>query len=157
MVDFAGKTDKQIVDMVVKDKAFLATDRKCHEDLWDLENKIFLPRRYDILRTGIKPGKRYGANIYDGHPANAANKYALGMLAHQMSKSQPWIAFLTSDVKLMKDDNVKKYVQGAAEQISFGLGQSDIYGESVWFSKDSAVTGTACMIAEENRKDAKIH
>ena len=157
MIDFTGKTDKQIVDLVLKDKAFLTSDRKDYEDLWELLNKIFLPRRYDILRTGMKRGQRYGANIYDGHPANAANKFALGMLAHQMSKSMSWIAFVTSNASLMKDDNVKKYVQGAAEQIQFGLGQSDIYGQSVWFSKDGAVTATACMLPEENRKEAKMH
>lgn len=157
MIDFTGKTDKQIVDIIQKDKSWMATDREVFEPLWDLNTRIFLPRRHDLLKRTMQKGKRYGANIYDGHPANAANKYTLGMLAHQMSRTQPWIQFITSDVRLMKDDNVKKYVQGAAEQILFGLGQSDIYGQSVWFMKDSTVIGTGAMIPEENRRDGKMH
>ncbi len=157
MSDFTGKTDKQIVDIIQKDKSWMVSDRQCYEPLWDILIKIFQPRRVELLMRTMKKGQRYGARVYDGHPANAANKFALGMLAHQMSRTQPWIQFLTSDVRLMKDDNVKKYVQGAAEQILFGLGQSDVYGQSVWFMKDSTVIGTGAMIPEENRKDGKMH
>ncbi len=157
MIDFSGRTDKQIVEIIQKDKSWMVTDRQCYEALWEILTKIYHPRRVDLLQRTMEKGKRYGARIYDGHPANAANKFALGMLAHQMSRTQPWVEFLTSNVRLMKDDNVKKYVQGAAEQILFGLGQSDIYGQSVWFMKDSTVIGTGAMIPEENRADGKMH
>lgn len=159
MIDFTGKTDKEIIKIVLRLHEWMVNDRRDYEALWELENKLFLPRRRDMLKRGrgITKGKQYGARIFDGHPANAANKFALGMLAHMMSRSVPWIQFITSDVKLMKNDDVKKYVQGAAEQILFGLNESDIYGQSVWAVKDGTVTGTAFNIPEENVKAGKMH
>ena len=160
MIDFTDKTDQEIVRIILGDKSMLANERKDFEGLWELEGKIFLPRRLDMLRESIKSrqkGRQYGTRVYDGHPANAANKWALGMLAHEMSRSVPWIQFITSDQRLMKEDNVKKYVQGAAEQIQFGLNESDIYGQSVWFAKDSAVIGTAVNIPSENKVEGKMH
>ncbi|KKL61022.1 hypothetical protein LCGC14_2199500, partial [marine sediment metagenome] len=100
---------------------------------------------------------QYGTRVYDGHPANAANKFALGMLAHMMSRNVPWVQFITSDVRLMKDDNVKKYLQGAADQIHAGLNESDLYGQSVWFAKDATVIGTGVNIPEENEIEGKMH
>lgn len=157
MIDFSGKTDTQIVKMVMKDHNWLVNDRKPWEALWEVETRIFQPRRFDLMRINAPKGKQYGAKVYDGHPANAANKFALGMLAHQMNRSVPWIAHVTSDIWLMKDDNVKKYVQGAAEQIQFGLNDSDIYGQSVWFAKDWAVIGTGVNIPQENKAAGKMH
>jgi len=81
----------------------------------------------------------------------------MGMLAHMMSKSVPWIQFATSKAKVMKEDSVKKYVQDAAEQVNFGLGNSNVYGQSVWFSKDGAVTGTAVSIPEEDKIKGTMH
>ena len=157
MIDFTDKTDKQITDIILKDNDWLINDRKCFEGLWTIETQIFQPRRYDLLREGRDKGRQYGTRVYDGHPANAANKHALGMLAHMMSRTMPWIQFMTNNVRLMKDDNVKKYVQGAAEQVLFGLNESDIYGQSVWFVKDSTVIGTGVNIPEHNRKAGKMH
>lgn len=160
MIDFTGKTDTQISEIVVKNQGRLAAERRDFEGLWDIETKIFLPRRMDMLRESIRTrrkGRQYGTRIYDGHPANAANKFALGLLAHMMSRSMPWIQFVTSDVRLMKDDNVKKYVQAAAEQVLFGLNESDIYGQSVWFSKDATVIGTGVNIPEHDTAKGKMH
>lgn len=160
MIDFTGKTDKQITDIVLKDHAWMVNDRKDFEGLWDVETKLFLPRRRDMLRESIstrQKGQQYGAHIYDGHPANAANKYALGMLAHMMSRTMPWIQFVTNKARLMKEDKVKKYVQDSAEQVLFGLNDSDLYGQSVWFSKDAAVIGTGVSIPQEDIAGGRMH
>ena len=157
MIDFSGKTDVQIADLVIKNQSRMEKERQCFDALRQKLQQIFLPRRYDILAQGKEKGQQYGTRIYDGHPANAANKYAMGMLAHQMSRTAPWVAFLTSDVRLMKDDNVKRYVQDAADQIHFGLNESDLYGQSVWFAKDGAVIGTAVNIPQENITEGKMH
>lgn len=160
MIDFTGKTDKKIAEIILKNQDRFANSRKDYEPLWDIETKIFLPRRLDMLRESIRThqkGRQYGTQIYDGHPANAANKYALGSLAHMMSRTMPWIQFVTSNIRLMKDDNVKKYVQGSAEQVLFGLNESDLYGQSVWFSKDATVIGTGVNIPQENRLKGRMH
>lgn len=160
MIDFTGKTDRQIVEIILKNHTMLVNTKRDFEGLWDVETKIFLPRRLDMLRESIKhrkKGKQYGSRVYDGHPANAANKYSLGMLAHIMSRVMPWIQFVSSDIRLMKDDNVKKYVQGAAEQVLFGLNESDLYGQSVWFAKDATVIGTAVNIPEHDKTKGRMH
>ncbi len=158
MVDFKGMNDKQITRTIIKNQGWMKGDRRPFEDLWAVETMIFQPRRYDLLLKGVqRKGKQYGAQIYDGHPANAANKFSIGLLAHMMSRTMPWIQFVTGDVRLMKDDNVKKYVQGSAEQIMFGLNESDIYGQSLWFSKDASVIGTAINVPVEDKKAGKMH
>jgi len=160
VIDFSDKTDKQIIDIILKNHTRLVDDRKDYEGLWDVETRIFLPRRLDMLRESIRThqkGQQYGTRVYDGHPANAANKFALGSLAHMMSRTMPWIQFVTSNIRLMKDDNVKKYVQAAAEQVLFGLNESDLYGQSVWFAKDSAVIGTGVNIPEEDIHGGRMH
>ncbi len=160
MIDFKEKTDKQIGEFIVKDNTYLRNDRQTFEGLWEIEAKIFSPRRHDLLVQSCSKntkGRQYGMNIYDGHPANAANKFSMGLLAHMMSRTMPWIQFTTTNQQLMKDDNVKKYVQAAAEQVLFGLNESDIYGQSVWFTKDATVIGTGVNIPQENRKAGKMH
>ena len=41
MIDFTGKTDKEIAKIVVKDNDWLVTDRKCHEGLWHILTQVF--------------------------------------------------------------------------------------------------------------------
>lgn len=155
MIDFTGKTDVQIVKLLHSHFNYLQNERKPFEPLWQLLTKLFLPRRYDILRNQ-QSGQKYGATIYDDHPANAANKHTLGVLGHTISKSMTWLQFIASKQTLMADDSVKKYVQEATEQVLWSFSQSNFYGANFWGKKDETVIGTGCLWPQEDLVNGRI-
>jgi|TARA_Y100000034_G_scaffold118202_2_gene158635 hypothetical protein len=166
MIDFK-KFDKTFptpnarADAIFKHLASLKDKRHPFLALWDVENRLFLPRRYDLLRQDHlrhdRPGQQYGAQIYDGHPANAANKFALGILSYMVSRSTPWMRLVPAKRILLENDDVKKYFQNATTQVLWSFNQSNFYGESVWFTKDATVTGTAYNVAEENLETGAVN
>lgn len=150
MIDFTKfPTERQRAQVVWMNLQSMISKRRPYVNLWDVENRIFLPRRYDLLRQD-RPGQQFGAQIYDGHPANAANKFSLGILSYMVSRGVPWMRLIASKRKLMENDDVKQYFQDATTQTLWSFNQGNFYGESVWFTKDATVTGTAYSVAEEN-------
>lgn len=154
-MDFKNKTDIQKVKLITSHFAYAKQRRRSYEALWDILSRIFLPRRYDLLRNNRR-GSQYGSKVYAFQPAIAANKNALGMLNYMASKSQPWFAFGSSNQRIMKDDSVKKYYQDAAEQVLWSFNKSTFFGSSVWFVKDGVVIGTAASVPEYNFRDDKV-
>lgn len=157
MIDFTDfKSDEQIHTVVTKNLDQLKQVRKPYEQLWDREIKIFQPRRFDLLRTAQK-GQQYGARVFDGHPANAANKFVMGLLSYMMSRAIPWVQFVPSDQKKLKLDEVKEYNQNIAEQVLWSFNnRSDFYGSSVWFAKDATVVGSGIVIPREDLENGRM-
>lgn len=154
MIDFTGKSEGEIAKMVTAHRGTGVKERADHEPFWSVLQKLFLPRRYDLLRrtlhdTTLK-GQQFGARVYDGHLANAANKHVLGLFGNMIGKNLNWISLAPAIQRIGEDDGVKKYMQDAAEQVLWGLGQSNFYGASVWAGKDATVIGTNVQIPEEN-------
>lgn len=154
MIDFSNKSDGEIAKMVTTHRGSGVKDRRDYEPFWSVLQKLFLPRRYDLLRRTLHDktlkGQQFGARVYDGHLANAANKHVLGLFGNMVGKNLNWVNFAPAIQKIGEDDGVKKYMQDAAEQTLWGLGQSNFYGASVWAGKDATVIGTAVQIPEEN-------
>ena len=155
MIDFTDKSDSQKVKLIVSNFGHAKSRRKCYEPLWETENKIFLPRRHDFLRNNRR-GQQYGAKVFSGHPANAANKCALGILNYMASKSVPWLKIGPSNQRLLKDDKAKQYFQDASEQVLWSFNKSTFFGASVWYVKDGIVTGTAASFPEFNLRDDRV-
>lgn len=157
MFDFTKfKTEQDKADFHIKLFNQLKGKRQNFEGLWDVEQKIFHPRRYDMLRQS-PPGQQYGSKIYDSHPAVAASKFTLGLLGYMMSRAVPWLGFTATKQQLMTDDDVKEYCQGCAEQVLSSFNRTNFYGSSVWFGKDSSVIGTAVSLPEEDLLEGQIH
>ena len=154
MIDFTGKTDAQIASMVCSHRGAGVKERSDHEPFWSVLQKLFMPRRYDLLRRTLhdstNKGQQFGARVYDGHLANAANKHVLGLFGNMIGKNLNWVGFGPGNQKLVEDDGVKKYMQDASEQVLWGLGQSNFYGASIWAGKDATVIATSVQIPEEN-------
>ena len=158
MIDFRQyKTDDAICKVITGHHSHLKRKRRDFEDLWELLNKIFLPRRHDMLRRVLTKGKQYGARVFDPHPADAANTMLMGMLGHMMSRNVPWMKFGSSNRTILDDDKVKQFYHDATEQVLWSIGQSNMYGAGVWFTKDGLVTGTSISIPKENLTNGKIH
>lgn len=156
MIDFTKfTTDEQIAKVIIANFEQMKTIRQPGEALRTLCSKLFLPRRWDMLRTAQK-GQQFGAKIYDQHPANSSNKFVLGFLGYMISRAVPWLAFGTSNREAQKDDNVKQYLQEVAEQVLWSIGRSNFYGTSVWLAKDATVIGSGTAMPEENLAEGKI-
>lgn len=158
MIDFTQFTsDKQIHGVITKNQEQLALVRRPWEPLWQREINVFQPRRFDLLQNA-QEGQQYGACVFDGHPANALNKFVMGLLAYQMNRSMPWIQFVPSNQRQLKDDQVKQYTQEAAEQVLWSFNnRSDFYGSSVWFAKDATCTGSGIAIPEEDLEHGRMN
>lgn len=156
MIDFTQyDSDDKIAKVILSNFHHMQESRRPGEQLWWLLQKIFLPRRWDILRRGQK-GQQYGAKIYDQSPANTANKHVLGLLGHMISKAVPWLAFAASSPQAQREDSVKEWMQHAAEQVLLSIGRSNFYGASVWFAKDATVIGTGVSVPDEDEETGTI-
>ena len=150
MIDFTQyDTDEKLVKVLIQHYGYIKNKKTVFDDLHRILIKLFLPRKYDLLRDQ-DPGKRYGQQNYDPHPANAANKHVLGVIGHTISKSMPWLQLMASNQALMDDDNVKDFLQNSTEQLLFSFGQSNFYGANFWGKKDEVVVGTGCLWPEED-------
>jgi len=155
MFNFDNMDDKKKAAFIIKNHGRLEERRRPYEALWNVETKIFQPRRYDLLRTD-QPGQQYGARIYDGHPQNAANIFTEGIIGYMMSSATPWLDFASSKTNLMDLDEVKKYFQGGSEQILSSFNRSNFYDVSPQFTKDGAITGSPVMLPEEDLVDGSV-
>ncbi len=145
LFDSAGKKIK----VITSNLGAMEKTRRDFEPLWELENKIYLPRRHDLLRNAQK-GQQYGARIFDANPALALNKFVLGFLGNMISRSTPWLEATSSNQLLMRNDEVKQYYQEVTEQLLWSFARSNFYGSVVWHAKDASSMGTGIMIPEED-------
>lgn len=156
MLDFTQyDTDEKLVKVLIQHYGYLQDKRNIFNDLRTVLTKLFMPRRYDLLRNQ-QAGQRFGQTNYDPHPANAANKHVLGVIGHTISKSMPWLQLMASNQTLMNDDNVKKYLQESTEQLLYSFSRSTFYGGNFWCKKDEVVLGTGCLWPEEDTVKGRV-
>lgn len=155
MLDFTQYDDEKLANVLIKHFGYLQDKRNIFNDLRSICTKIFMPRRYDLLRNQ-QAGQRYGQSNYDPHPANSANKHVLGVIGHTISKSMPWLQLMASKQNLMNDDSVKKYLQESTEQLLYSFSRSTFYGGNFWCKKDEVVIGTGCLWPEEDTVKGRI-
>jgi len=155
MFDFDGKTDKQKVDYITRNHTHLSAKRRSWEPLWELENKLFRPRRFDLLRHNL-PGKQYGQRLYDGRMANNLNKHANGLMGNMFNRAVPWLSFSVAKQATMKNDKVKTYLQACEEQILFSFGRSTFYDEAPSSVKDGDCIGTGVMVPKDDLVSGRV-
>lgn len=141
MLDWRKMREKQITDFLMKQFDSLKGKRKLHERLWELDNKLFNPRRYDMNKTR-KPGEQFGVSIYDSNPAQSARKFSIGYSGQIVERDtgDQWIHFEVPEQRLMKDDDVKEYLQNYAVQIAYGYRRSNFYREFPPLLREASVT-----------------
>ena len=147
LFNWKAKDDAAIAKYVSQQHAKLESDRKTYDELNKLITKIFRPRRFDILnQRGKQKGSKYGAQVFDQHPANALAKFVGGTIGYMVNRSIPWIQFIAPTAKLMQQDRVKNYCQDAAEQILFAANRSNFYSSQMPHAMDAHSTGTSCVV-----------
>lgn len=157
MYNWKAKTTEQIVKILEGNQKRAEDCRRVYNDLRSMIVRVFLPRRYDILfNKSREPGKRYGAKVYDQHPANALAKFVSGSLGYMVNRSVPWIQFLAMDSKLMQLDHIKSYLQELAEQVLYAVGRSNFYNAIVPCKLDADSIGTSVMIPMEDEVNDRV-
>jgi hypothetical protein len=145
MFEWKDKTGEWITRFINENHSRMDTKRQDYMALWDLETKLYRPRRYDML-TDKKKGQKFGAEIFDPHPANALSKFVAGKLGYMVSRTIPWLQVISSKAENMKIDRVKKYGQEAAEQILYAARRSTMYSSLHSHCLDADCVGTSCVI-----------
>ena len=149
MYEWKTKSDDYIAKFCTEQVSRAEKKRQIYEDLWETIVKIFRPRRYDILGNHEK-GEQYGATVYDQHPSNALTKSLSGLIGYMVSRSSPWLQFVTPDVRLMQYDHIKRYSQEATEQIIFAANRSNLYRALIPHGLDAYTIGTSVMMPQED-------
>jgi hypothetical protein len=155
MFDFTGKSDKEKVDYLTRNQSHMENRRRSYEALWELENMLFRPRRFDLLRSHL-PGKQYGHQLYDGEPANVLRKHTNGLVGNMFNRAVPWLTFSVAKQANMKNDNIKKYLQACEEQILFSFGRSTFYDEAPEAIGDGDCVGTSAMVPKDDLVNGRV-
>jgi hypothetical protein len=155
MLDWKSLEDSQIADHIEKVFNQMVDKRRKYEPLWEVIIKLFRPRRYDLLNQD-EEGQQFGADIFDGEPANALKKFSYGFLGYMVSRAVPWLKFVTPDMSLMEEDEVKDYLQKSAEQILSAANKSSLYAALPPFMLDYSSIGTAVMVPQEDMTRDRI-
>jgi hypothetical protein len=162
MFEWRTKEDKDIVKEVMQHHTRLKSIRKPLEPLMDLCTKLFMPRTWDMQKS-VKPGKQpYGVSIYNPVPSESRRKFAAGFVSMTATKrdqaEQSWINFIAHKRKLMDIDNIKNYMQEAAEQIRSGFDKSTFYHLTAYQQQvsDASVLWGVMTIDEDLRKDRLV-
>jgi len=162
MFEWRTKDDKQIVKEIMQHHERLKSIRKPLEPLMDLCTKLFMPRTWDMQKS-VKPGKqKYGMSIYNQVPSEARRKFAAGFVSMTATKrdqaEQSWINFIAHKRKMMEIDNIKQYMQEAAEQIRSGFDKSTFYHETAYQQQvgDASVLWGVMTIDEDIVNDRLV-
>ena len=153
--NWKDKDDEQTARFIMNQQSDLADRRRLQDDLRSLIVKIFRPRRYNILGDR-EPGEQYGAIVYDQQPANVLSKFVRGMIGYMVSRQVPWMGFIPTERRLMRNDRVKQYTQDAAEQILYAAGRSNLYSALVPHAMDAHSIATSCMMPLRDRKKDRV-
>uniref|UniRef100_A0A6M3JQ56 Putative head tail connector protein n=1 Tax=viral metagenome TaxID=1070528 RepID=A0A6M3JQ56_9ZZZZ len=156
MFEWKDKTDEWVANYISDNQSRMYDRRQVYHALWELLTKLFRPRRYDMLGVRRK-GQKYGANIFDPHPANALGKYTGGKLGYMVSRTIPWIQIVSAKAEHMRIDRVKGYCQGAAEQILYAARRSTMYSSLHPHSLDADTLGTSCVVPMFDIVKDRVH
>ena len=151
------ENDDKLAEFLIRQHHRLKALRKPHEPLWDVEEKIFNPVRYDMNQT-IKPGEQFGISSYDENAPSAVRKFAIGFTGMTVEKNagdEWWLSFEAPKKSLMKSDDIKAYMQEAAEQVSYGFDRSTFYREYPECIKDAAVM-VGSMTAQDDLENDRV-
>lgn len=160
MFDWRTKSDKEIVKFIEQQQSRLEKIRKPYEPLMDLVTKHFLPRTYDMGKTRA-PGDAYGISIYNQTAADSVRKFGYGFTSATVSRdegNEAWLNFVPLKQSALEIDNIKKYMQEAAEQVRFGFNQSTFYGQNAFLQQvqDASVLWGPMSCRRDLKKDRLV-
>lgn len=148
MIDLTDQDDKQKARTIVRYHGTLKNERKRgHDPLRENIGKIFTPRSYKLLKDN--DDDLCGATVYTEKPADAMNKFVRGSVGYLVSTRPWWLGFTPSNQALLKDDDVKDYLQKAEEQVRFGFNQSkNFIGAMSHIIEDGVTIGPGTVVPE---------
>ncbi len=155
MFEWKNKTDLQIAKEVIRNQGRLESIRCIHDPLREEIVKIYTP--YDWCLKNYDPKVlQYNPKVFSDTPADSKNKFVDGVTAYTISRRPWWLRFSTAVVELMKNDEVKKYLQKIEEQTKFGYAESNFYSSFPQIIEDAATIGPGIALPEVDEKNGRV-
>lgn len=77
--------------------AILATEKAAYESEWRQIGEVLHPRRADVGRRGLQPGRTNTRKIYDSAPLYAVDNFASGLYGMLTSPANQWFELMVGD------------------------------------------------------------
>jgi hypothetical protein len=145
---------KEAIKYYDNKRSTLKTDRQSYESVWadiidhcapDLKGYLNLERKND--------GQRNDDVIYDGTPAEYAQKCAAGMWAAISSPSRPWMRRKMRNKQMNEATEARQWLDEVTEIDYDTMQSSNFYQAMFTVYLHLVVIGTACMIIDQDYED----
>lgn len=127
-------------------KGLLVQRRTNFDSLWQRVNSIFWPdgQTFTIERA---PGSKTTVGIYDSLPAFALERGAAAMETFLTPRTQQWHRVVASDPELMKDPEVKAFLENLTDQLfrARNDSKSGFYAQNNEDNKSILAYGNGCL------------
>ena len=115
------------------------------EGTWKEIQENIVPRRTGFTVTKPEKGERHDSAIYDGSPLSALTLMCQGIQGRTLSPSYRWARVRSIHEPLMKNRDVRLYLDQTGDILFSLLGRSNFYREMHEYLMDAGSFGTATV------------
>lgn len=137
-------TDKR-AEGLLEELSQLEKRRTNWEDVWTSIQQNVVPRRTGFNTDKPEKGERHDAIMYDGTPTSALNMMAQSMQGYLLSPSYRWANIRTAIEPLMRNRDVRLWLNQADDILFSLLTRSNFYREMHEYFLDAGSFGTAIL------------
>lgn len=127
----------------------LRARRQPWEGHWQELADYVLPRRADITERNV-PGNKRTQRLFDGTAMDANELLAAGLHGMMTSPATQWFELGLQDAVVMKEQDVRAWLDDTARRMHAALGASNFQTEVHELYLDLGCFGTAAMFVEDN-------
>ena len=130
----------------------LENDRSSWRSHWMEISDYLIPRRgrYLMDSSQYNRGKVRNSKIIDSSPTQALRTMAAGMMSGMTSPARPWFRFHTADPDMMRNYNVKAWVQQTEAVVRRILNNSNFYNTVYNVYQELGAFGTAPLYRQRS-------
>lgn len=135
----------------------LRSERRCYEDAWEEEARLFSPGRRGMTNDSEKTPRQV-QGIYSSDPIMAANALHSELYGTLTNQANQWMTLAIADTDLMEAPNVREWLGVVSSRVlnSFRPSVSSFYPKTIQTFRDVVIHGNACSYDELNEDRKKI-
>lgn len=129
----------------------LEDDRSSWRSHWIEITDFLLPRRGRyLIESQNSRGRKRNNKIIDGSPTQALRTMSAGMMSGMTSPARPWFRFQTTDPDMMRNYQIKAWIQSAEKVCRDILHKSNFYNTAHNIYSELGAFGTAPLYRQRN-------
>ena len=150
-----AETDKR-AEGLLEELSQLEKRRENWEGTWSEIQANVVPRRTGFDTDRPEKGERHDSQMYDGTPTSALNLMAQSMQGYLLSPSYKWAGLRTIIEPLMRNRDVRLWLNQVDDILFSLLARSNFYREMHEYFLDAGSFGTATLYTAEDIADQRL-